>query len=161
MIQLDVLTERVMDVEAQAAQDRNMAASFQANCTALHQTLATMQDELNEWQHRCQEFVERHNADQAALEELENKIKEKQLEAEDLAIAMENLRLAERRKGSSQSQRKGMLSWMWSFIFPRKEDYPEAMRDVRDIVYICVSHSCRNPLVPMLVGCSCLYGVLG
>ena len=134
MIQLDVLTERVMDVEAQAAQDRNMAAAFQANCTALHQNLATLQDELTEWQQRCQEFVERHNADQAALEELENKIKEKQLEAEDLAIAMENLRLAERRKGSSQSQRKGMLSWMWSCIFPRKEDYPEDMRDVRDIL---------------------------
>jgi hypothetical protein len=91
-----------------------------------------MQEELSDWQQRCQEFAERHTADQAAMEELKQKIKEKELEAEDLAIAMENLRLAERRRGASQSRghRKGMLAWMLSFILPRKEDYTESMRDV-------------------------------
>ena len=160
MIQLDVLTERVMDVEAQAAQDRNLAATFQANCTALHQTLATMQDELSEWQQRCQEYVERHSADQSALEELKNRIKEKQLEAEDLAIAMENLRLAERRKGSSQSHRKGMLSWMLSFIFPRKEDSTEAMRDVRVFCVYIVSLG-RNSVCTNVDNVFLLYRVRG
>lgn len=131
MRQLDVLTERVMDVEANAAEDRNLAAILEANCTALHESLSELQEELTDWQQRCHELAERHAADQASLEDLKKKIKEKEGEAEDLATAMENLRSAERRKGTSQSHRKGLFSWMLSFVLPRKEDYTEAMREVR------------------------------
>lgn len=131
-----------MDVEAQAAQDRNLAATFQANCTALQERLEGVQVEVKEWEQRCQELSERHDGDQATLEDLKKQIKEKERESEDLAIAMENLRLAERRREANQSrsQRKGILSWMFSFILPRREDYSEAMRDVSEAAKrICAS----------------------
>lgn len=133
MRQLDVLTERVMDVEAQAAQDRNLLALYEANCTALGQAMGTLQEEVESWQQRCNEFAERHEADQETLKDLKRQIKEKQSEAEDLAIAIENVRLAERRREASQSRktsRRGVFSWFLSFFVSEDSDYDESMRDV-------------------------------
>jgi len=134
--QLDVLTERVMDVEAQAAEDRNLLATYEANCTALGQTIAALQNEVEDWQKRCSEFTERHEADQETLKDLKKQIKEKQAEAEDLAIAIENVRLAERRREASQSRkssRRGVFSWFISFFINYETDYDESMRDVSTI----------------------------
>jgi hypothetical protein len=133
--QLDVLTERVMDVEAQAAEDRNLLTEYEANCTALGMTIATLQEDLEEWQKRCSEFSERYDEDQEKLSELKRSIKEKETEAEDLAIAIENLRLAEKRKEASNFRRKqskgGLFSWLFGFLVSsNNDDYEEMTREV-------------------------------
>ncbi len=134
MRQLDVLTERVMDVEAQAANDRNLMVSYQANCTELGKTVAALQDELDSWQQRCRDFAKRHDADEEKLQDLKRRIKEKESEVEDLAIAIENVRLAEKRREASQSRRKsnrgGVLSWVFSFFVSTNGDYDETLREV-------------------------------
>lgn len=131
--QLDVLTERVMDVEAQAAEDRNLLVTYEANCTALGRTVATLQEELEDWQKRCKEFAARHDTDQEKLNDLKRLIKDKESEAEEIAIAIENVRLAEKRRESSQSRRKGarrggLFSWILGFFVTTDPDYDEAMR---------------------------------
>lgn len=130
--QLDVLTERVMQVEAESAEDRNLLAEYSANCTMLGQTIATLQEDLEDWQKRCKEFSDRHEEDQEKLAELKNLIKEKERDAEDLAIAMENLRLAERREASrkSQKKKKGLLSWLFSFLISSDDEYEEITKEV-------------------------------
>lgn len=132
MRQLDVLTERVMDVEAQGAEDRNRLVEYETNCTALGQSIATLNEELGEWQNRCKEFTERHEEDQETLSDLKKTIKEKSTEAEELAMVIENLRLAEQREASrSQKQKKGgLLTWLLSFFFNTKDQYEEVSREV-------------------------------
>jgi hypothetical protein len=142
MRQLDVLTERVMDVEAQAAEDRNLLVEYEANCTALGRNLATLQDDLDEWQKRCNDFTERHEVDSEKLTELKRLVKGKESEAEDLAIAIENLRLAEKRREASskrtQKNKRGLLSWLfggyWFSSGSSDDEYEEVTRDVSAIM---------------------------
>jgi hypothetical protein len=149
--QLDVLTERVMDVEALSAEDRNLLAEYAANCTTFGQTIATLQDELDEWQKRCNEFSERHEEDQENLSELKKRIREKERDSEDLAIAIENLRLAERREANrSRKQKKGgLLSWLLSFVVSSDGEYEEGSREV------CTMNDlpCRNILKLISLTC--------
>jgi hypothetical protein len=135
MRQLDVLTERVMDVEAQGAEDRNLLVEYESNCTALGRNIATLQNDLDEWQKRCNEFTERHEADSEKLTELKRLVKGKESEAEDLAIAIENLRLAEKRRAASSKRtqkKQGLLSWLFGGWFSSSSDdeYEEVTRDV-------------------------------
>ena len=119
--QLDVLTERVMDVEAQAANDRNLVVEYEANCTALGMTIATLSDELEDWKQRCTELSELRDQDEERIAEFKKLIEEKSADAEELAVAIENVRLVERvKKGSSsgrRSQSKGMFGWIFSLFF--------------------------------------------
>jgi hypothetical protein len=133
--QLDVLTERIMDVEAQAAADRNSLIEYEANSTALGLTIATLQEELEDWQRRCAEFSETSELNEQKISELKRTIKAKQSEAEDLAIAIENLRLAEKEKEEYNSRRKrkqaGVFSWLFSWLANSSDDeYQEFTREV-------------------------------
>ena len=134
MRQLDVLTERVMEVESQAAGDRNLLLEYEANCTALGMTIATLQDELEEWQKRCADLKDQREQDEELVSEMKQTIKEKSSEAEELAIAIENLRLVERVKGASNSRRKqgkrGFFSWVLGFFLSNDSDYEEVTREV-------------------------------
>ncbi|KAG7339267.1 hypothetical protein IV203_002473 [Nitzschia inconspicua] len=121
--QLDVLTERVMDVEAQAAQDRNLLVEFEANCTALGLTVVGLQQDLEEWQQKCRDLQQRHDDDQVKLQQLKKAIKAKQSQAEELAIAMEQLRMVEKRReanyyptNQNQASSGGVLSWVLSWF---------------------------------------------
>jgi chromosome segregation ATPase len=121
MRQLDVLTERIMDIEAQAAEDRNLLAEYEANCTALATTINALQSDLEQWQVRCEELAQRKDADEEKLQELRQAIKEKQSETEELAIAMEQLRMVEKRRESGYSGRhskkkSGLFSWIFGFF---------------------------------------------
>lgn len=131
--QLDVLTERIMDIEAQSAEDRNALAEYETNCTALAQASATLQDEVDEWKKRCGEFSETNEKDQERLAELKGLLKEKEREAEEIAIAIENLRLAEKRREAQLSRRgskkKSLFGWLLSLLFSDKEDYEEMTRE--------------------------------
>ena len=137
MRQLDVLTERVMDVEAQAASERNLVLEYEANCTALGMTIATLSDELDEWKQRCTELSELKGQDEERIAEFERLIKEKSAEAEELAIAIENVRLVERvKKGSSNSRRTqsgggGLFRWIFRlFLGSDDSDNEEITREV-------------------------------
>lgn len=123
MRQLDVLTERVIDVETKAAEDRNLLVEYEANCTALGNTIVGLQDDLEEWRRQCQELLQRREMDQETLAELKHAIKEKEIEAEELAVAMEQLRMTEKRreagssKLSSQAGGGGILAWLFGGWF--------------------------------------------
>jgi hypothetical protein len=136
--QLDVLTERVMDVEAQAAQDRNLMLEFEANCTALGNTVLGLQDDLEEWQQRCRDLQQRHDDDQQKLQELQKAIKAKQSEAEELAIAMEQLRMVEKRREANYypaSEKKGgggLVSWVLSWFGLGGDNNERYDSDVRE-----------------------------
>jgi chromosome segregation ATPase len=122
MRQLDVLTERVIDVEAKAAEDRNLLFEYEANCTALGATILGLQEELDEWQTRCKDLVQRHDDDQIKLKELQDAIKGKQTQAEELAIAMEQLRMVQKRRevdhysGRSSNKKGGLFSWVFGMF---------------------------------------------
>lgn len=119
MRQLDVLTERVIDVESKAAEDRNLLLEYEANCTALSNTIVGLQEDLDEWQRRCHDLMQRRQEDQETLTELQQLIQEKENEAEELAVAMEQLRMTEKRheagmsKLSSHAGGGGFLSWLF------------------------------------------------
>ncbi len=118
--QLDVLTERVVDVEAKSANDRTLLIEYENNCTLMSNQILSMQDDLEEWEERCKEWNRQNEENKDKLEELRQAIKEKQREAEDLAIAMEDLRMTEQRRqqsgGKAKAKSGGLFSWMLSWI---------------------------------------------
>mmetsp|Transcript_7817 Transcript_7817/g.19143 ORF Transcript_7817/g.19143 Transcript_7817/m.19143 type:complete len:811 (-) Transcript_7817:102-2534(-) len=136
--QLDVLTERVVDVEARAAEERNLLVEYEANCTALGSTILEMQGDMEEWQERCNEWAKKYEEDQEKLAELKQAVKEKQSEAEDLAIAMEELRMTEQRRKQYTTQKGtksngGLFSWMLSlFGFGGSKKSHRFDEDIRD-----------------------------
>jgi hypothetical protein len=158
--QLDVLTERIMDVEAQAAADRNSLIEYEANCTALGLSIGSLQEELEDWQRRCAEFSEVSELNEQKISELKRTIKAKQSEAEDLAIAIESLRLAEKEKEDSNSRRKrkktGLFSWLFSWLVSSSDDeYQEFTREVSIDNYILIfklPHPTHSILTLLLTG---------
>ncbi|CAJ1942848.1 unnamed protein product [Cylindrotheca closterium] len=131
--QLDVLTERIIDIETQAAEEHNKLAEYEANCTAYALTVESLNDDTEEWQRRCSELMERQANDTATITELRRAIKEKQSEAEEIAIAIENVRLAEKRREHYQKKgaaaRKSMFSRLYSFFFGGQEEFEEMSRE--------------------------------
>lgn len=131
--QLDVLTERIMDIEAQAAEERNKLVEYEDNCTAYALTADTLKEEAEEWKNRCSDLTERQANDTATIVELKRSIKEKQSQAEEIAIAIENIRLAEKRREEiitkRGSARKSLLSKLFSYWFGTKEDFVEMSRE--------------------------------
>lgn len=158
--QLDVLTERIMDVEGQAAADRNSLIEYEANCTALGSSIATLQEELEDWQRKCAEFSEISELNEQNMSDLKRTIKAKQSEAEDLAIAIESLRLAEKVKEESNSRRKrkntGLFSWLVSwFVSISDDEYQEFTREVSIGNYIWIfklPHPTHSILTIFLTG---------
>lgn len=127
--QLDVLTERVMDVEAAAAEDRTLRLEYEANCTALQASLSGLQEDLENWQDQCRILQQQTVEDQERLAGLHQTVKEKQSEAEELAVAMEQLRLTEKRREAALAAHKpisgvsgggggggGLFSWFWGLL---------------------------------------------
>ena len=118
--QLDVLTARVVDVEAESANDRTLLVEYENNCTVMSNQILSMQDDLEEWEERCKEWNQQNEESKDKLEELKQAIKEKQREAEDLAIAMEDLRMTEQRRqqygDKAKAKSGGLFSWMLSWI---------------------------------------------
>jgi hypothetical protein len=133
--QLDMLTERAVDLEARSAEDRNTLIEYEKNCTELGSTIFAIQGEMEEWQGRCDDLKQRHEDDQEKLSELQQAIKEKKAEAEDLAIAMEDLRMTENRQQSTtktSAKSGGLVSWILGFFgfgSSRSARYDEEIRE--------------------------------
>ncbi|KAL7578128.1 hypothetical protein ACA910_012575 [Epithemia clementina (nom. ined.)] len=106
--QLDVLTERVMDVEAQAAKEHNELLEYQANCSALDLEIVELHGQVEEWNNKCHEAVEKLSKQKTEQTKLEKKWQKAKREAEHLATLVERHRLEELRE--SYQQRKSLSS---------------------------------------------------
>ena len=130
--QLDVLTERVMDAEAKAAFERNESLEYRANCTELGRTIALLQNELEEWKNRCATLQEQHERDEERVKELEETLKERDFEVEELASSIETSRLsAERDKylaARKTKKKRGFFAWLFGIAQNDSDDDEERLQ---------------------------------
>jgi chromosome segregation ATPase len=116
--QLDVLTERVMDAEAQTASERNALVEYEANCTELGHALAVLQDEIQEWQYKCANLTARHEADEEKLMDMLAEVKARNAEVEQFATIVEKSRLADERdrymaERIRKKKQRGFFAWLF------------------------------------------------
>ena len=113
--QLDVLTERVMEVEAAAANERNQLLEAQANCTELAKLANLLGIEVEEWKTKCSEFVEKKLDDEKTIGDLGKKLRNMSLKAEDLAAMIERHRLDDGIGTYRQKtkKKKGFFAWLF------------------------------------------------
>ena len=116
--QMDVLTERIMEAEAQIARERNNALEYQNNCTEMGRQIAVLHEELLDWQSRCAGFADQHKHSEGKLKELKKDLKEARAEAENLAISIENSRIRDHMDDSRRKKKKsrGLLGCLFSFL---------------------------------------------
>ncbi len=123
--QLDVLTERIIDIETDAATTRNEMAEYQANCTELGRQVALLEDELGEWKIQCQNIQEQHEQDEQRIDDLKDTLQTREQELEELATAIETSRLRDERdkyleelRQTRTKRKRGFFSylffgWLW------------------------------------------------
>lgn len=130
--QLDVLTERVMDAEATAAFERNELLEYRANCTELGRTIALMQNELEEWKNRCATLQEQHERDEERVKDIQEILKERDSEVEELASSIETARLsAEREKyfaARKTKKKRGFFAWLFGITQYDSDDDEERLQ---------------------------------
>ena len=116
--QLDVLTERVMDAEAQTASERNTLLENQANCTELGRLIAVLNDEINEWELKCEKLSAQHESDEFKLAEMIDEVKARNTEVEQFATTIEKARLADERdryvsERNRKKKQRGFFAWLF------------------------------------------------
>ena len=130
--QLDVLTERVMDAEAETASERNELVEYRANCTALGRTVALLQDELEEWKSQCETLREQHEVDEERVRDIQETLKERDFEVEQLASSIEAARLSNERArylaDRKQKKSRGFFSWLFGFGRDESDDDEERLQ---------------------------------
>jgi hypothetical protein len=130
--QLDVLTERVMDAEAAAADERNELMEKRANCTELGRTIAVMQDELEEWKTRCSTLQEQHEQDEERVKEIQATLKERDYEVEELASSIETARLTTERENyfaeRKKRKKRGFFAWLFGIGRDDSDDDDERLQ---------------------------------
>ena len=149
MRQLDVLTERVMDMEAVAAAERNSALEYQANCTELGRTVALLHDEIEEWTSRCRNLTTQNEKGTAQLAKMKAELKERNREVEDLATMIESARLDSERdrylvERNSRKKKRGFFAWLFG-ISTKEEDDEDKLQVSRRLGYPLPGH-CLPPL---------------
>ena len=133
--QLDVLTERVMDVEAQAAEEHNQLLEYQANCSELDLEIAELQGQVDDWKERCLQSEERISKQTTDYTKLEKKLTKAKREAENLATLVERNRLEDLRE-SYQDRKKtqkasgGLFGWIFGRVTTRDDAELEKLRDM-------------------------------
>ena len=116
--QLDVLTERVMDAEAQTASERNALLEYQANCTELGRSIAVLNDEIIEWESKCEKLTSQHELDEFKLAEMIDEVKARNTEVEQLATIVEKARLTDERdrymsERNRKKKQRGFFAWLF------------------------------------------------
>ena len=129
--QLDVLTERVMDVEAQASLERNQLLEYQANCTALDLEIAQLKGEIDEWKDRCLKSEEQKTKQRKEYSRLEKKLAKAKQEAEKLATLIERNRLEELR-GSYQRRKNSNPTGLFGLFFGRPTRDDDELEKLRE-----------------------------
>jgi predicted nucleic acid-binding Zn-ribbon protein len=155
MHQLDVLTERVIDVEMAAAHDHNLMLEYQFNCTELFKNLDMQQRSTDEWREKCESLMELHEADEARIRDLQEKVKSVAREAESLASTIEKHRLSQ--QGTIKRNRKmGFFAWLFSFgasLNDEEDDYREVYDEARSSLLAALQseRNCVSELEAALV----------
>ena len=115
--QLDVLTERVMDTEADLATARNLALEYQANCTEMGRSLELVQEDMDEWKELCANLSTIHDADEDQIAELQQTLRERTDELENLATIVEKSRLLDERDRylaeRKKRKKRGFFAWLF------------------------------------------------
>ncbi len=123
--QIDQLLEQVADAEAYASAESNAALEYKANCTALSDTITSMQRELGDWEMKCKDMQEEQDCDRDEIAMLKQALKKKERELEKMACGIEMARLEEQREKYQQAKAdrmmnhssKGFFSWVLSLVF--------------------------------------------
>jgi hypothetical protein len=118
--QLDVLTERIMELEAMAANDRNIILEWQQNCTSLMSQVSSLQDNMQEEVTKCQALEEQYTKAVSDQDKLKEELKAATREAEDLAALIEKHRLSvedeeESFRKKKTKRRRGLLAWLFGW----------------------------------------------
>eukprot|EP00977_Amphora_coffeiformis_P018777 scaffold6717_cov160-Amphora_coffeaeformis.AAC.5 len=125
--QMDVLTERIMQVESAAASKETKLIEMQTNCTALHKEVARLKGELKEYEARCSEFVEVKEKLETETVDLGKQLKAARRQAENLATLIERHRLEEEKEKKVVKKRKsrGFFAWLFGIRSDEDEDEEE------------------------------------
>jgi hypothetical protein len=139
MCQLDVLTERVIAAEASAAAERNSLLEYKVNCTELSQTVAKLQDDLEDWAIQCRNLTQQHEEDLACIQKLKLELKERNREVENLATTIETARLESERdryivERKGRKKKRGFFAWL--FGMSSKEDEDEDKMQVSILAWL-------------------------
>lgn len=118
--QLEVLTERIIEVEAAAASDRTAILEYQANCTEMGKQIAVLEGEVEEWRNRCSDYVAQHETDEAKIAKLQKDLKKASRETEDFAALIERHRLSEegtdyRSSSRPKKKKRGFFAWLFGW----------------------------------------------
>ena len=91
--QVEVLTERVMAVEATAAAEHLHYLEALANGTALAQHVVVLKKEVEEWQQKCHDYLRAKEELETELHRVKKEWRSSLLQTEDLAALIERHRL--------------------------------------------------------------------
>jgi chromosome segregation ATPase len=143
---MDVLTERIMEVESRAAQEKIQLVEVQANCSALQKDIAVARGELAAYEERCREFVERQQGLEADKVDLSKGLKLAQREAENLATLIERHRLSEEKEEYSTKRRqsRGFFAWLFGFGQSDDEDWEDLKETARSTLLKALQNERNN-----------------
>jgi DNA repair exonuclease SbcCD ATPase subunit len=128
--QMDVLTERIVEIEAVKASRETRLVEVEANCTTLQKEIATMKGEIKEYEARCSDFVQRIEGLESEKHDLSKRFKLAQRNAENLAALIETHRLEEgkERRTAKKKKSRGFFAWLFGFGSEDDDDLDE-LRD--------------------------------
>ncbi|GKY95235.1 hypothetical protein MPSEU_000486300 [Mayamaea pseudoterrestris] len=134
--QLDVLTERIMELESLAAHDRNLILEWQQNCTSLMSQVSSLQESRKEETQKCLALEEQYTQAIADQERLREELKVAMREAEDLAALIEKHRLSledeeESFRKKKTKKKRGLVAWLFGWGGEDEEDLDSVYGEAR------------------------------
>lgn len=125
--QLDLLTERFMDLEMLKAKDYNEMLEYRENCTEQALEIAILEGNVEEWRIKCSDLTEMRDDNKKNIDSLKLKLIQASKKTEELAFLVEHHRLAEEddqteRRTDKSRPRRGFLSWLFGFSDARDTD---------------------------------------
>ena len=146
--QVDVLTERIMEVEATAAMEHNMLLEQQANCTLL-------EGQVEEWERKCNDLEEQTNELNSQLSDMRIKCDKASREAEDLAIRVEKHRLSTKGEiphlgGRGRRKKRGFWEWLFGKLFGFGHDGDDGDGDASAYDWDKLHDTARSTLIEAL-----------
>lgn len=136
--QLDVLTERCIEVEAQASKKHNQAQELRVNCTRLTEQVTNLNQELEEWRSKCKEYMDQREDAQDKIKNIEKELKKSQYDREDMALMVERHRIqlqqqhdgsSSRSRGKPKKKKRGFFAWLFGMSNVEDDDDLEELQE--------------------------------
>jgi len=139
--QIDALTERLADAESHASAESNAALEYKENCTELGNTIQHFKGQVDEWETKCSTLVESQKTDRKEIVELKAKVKERELELEELACGIEEARVGEEQQKywenlhgkRKKNQTGGLVSWLFGWLSNREDRKYENLEKLQEL----------------------------